>query len=191
MKVVAFNGSARKKGNTRLALETALAELQAEGIDTELVSLAGKNLHGCRACFKCFEKQNKHCALKDDDINELIDKMLEADGIIIGSPVYFASMTTETKALIDRAGIVAKGNSEMFSRKVGASIAVARRAGAVATFDEINRFFFISGMIVPGSTYWNVGMGRAPGDVQNDEEGMATFRNLGKNMAWLLKKLHA
>lgn len=191
MKVVAFNGSARKEGNTKLALETALAELRAEGMDTELISLAGKKLHGCRACFKCFENKDRRCALNDDEANNLIAKMLDADGIIIGSPVYFASLTTETKALIDRAGIVAKGNGEMFSRKVGASIAVARRAGAVSTFDEINRFFFISGMIVPGSTYWNIGIALAPGDVQKDEEGMETFRNLGRNMAWLLKKIHA
>lgn len=191
MKVVAFNGSARKNGNTKLALETALAELCAEGIDTELIPLAGRKLHGCRACFKCFENKDRRCALNDDEANDFIAKMLEADGIIIGSPVYFASLTTETKALIDRAGIVAKGNGEMFARKVGASVAVARRAGAVSTFDEINRFFFISGMIVPGSTYWNIGIALAPGDVQKDEEGMDTFRNMGRNMAWLLKKINA
>jgi multimeric flavodoxin WrbA len=191
MKVVAFNGSARKEGNTRLALATVLEEIAAKGIDTEIVSLAGKKLHGCRACFKCYEKQDKHCALNDDDVNACIDKMLEADAIIIGSPVYFASMTTETKALIDRAGIVAKGNGEMFARKVGAAVSVARRAGAVVTFDEINRFFFISNMIVPGSCYWNVGFGLAPGDVAKDAEGMTTFKTLGQNIAWLMKKINA
>lgn len=191
MKVVAFNGSARKHGNTRIALETVLAELQAQDIETELLSLAGIKIHGCRACFKCFENKDKRCALNDDEMNPLIEKMAEADGILIGSPVYFASMTTETKALIDRAGIVAKGNEDMFSRKVGAAVAVARRAGAVSTFDEINRFFLISGMMVPGSTYWNVGIGLTPGDVTSDAEGMATFKNLGKNMAWMLNKLHA
>ena len=191
MKVVAFNTSARKHGNTKIALETVLAEVRAHGIETELVSLAGKKIHGCRACFKCFENMDQHCALNDDAMNTLIGKMIEADGIVIGSPVYFASLTTEAKALIDRAGIVAKGNGEMFARKAGAAVAVARRAGAVSTFDEINRFFLISGMIVPGSTYWNIGLGLAPGDVEKDDEGMSTFRNLGKNMAWLLQKLHA
>ena len=175
----------------RMALATVLEEIAAQGIDTEIVSLAGKKLHGCRACFKCFEKKDNHCALNDDDANACIDKMLEADAIIIGSPVYFASMTTETKALIDRSGIVAKGNGEMFARKVGAAVAVARRAGAVTTFDEINRFFFISNMILPGSCYWNVGFGLGPGELAKDAEGMNTFKTLGQNIAWLLKKINA
>lgn len=190
MKVVAFNGSARAKGNTRIAIDTLFEELQKEGIETEVVSLADCKIHGCIACFKCMDNQDKQCAVDDDDANDMIAKMLSADGIIMASPVYFASMSSEMKALIDRAGLVAKANGSMLARKVGASIAIARRAGAVSTFDEINRFFFISEMIVPGSTYWNVGFGRMPGEVEKDEEGITTFRNLGRNMAWLLKKIH-
>lgn len=190
MKVVAFNGSARANGNTRIAIETVFEELQKEGVGTEIVSLAECKIHGCAACFLCIENQDKQCAVDDDDANDLIAKMLSADGIIMASPVYFASMSSEMKALIDRAGLVAKANNSIFARKVGASIAVARRAGAVSTFDEINRFFFISEMIVPGSTYWNVAFGRTPGEINKDEEGLATFRNLGRNMAWLLKKIH-
>jgi multimeric flavodoxin WrbA len=189
MKVVAFNGSARANGNTRIAIETLFEELHKEGIKTDLVSLAECKIHGCAACFKCVDNQDKQCAVDDDDANDMIAKMLSADGIVMASPVYFASMSSEMKALIDRAGLVAKANSSMFARKVGASIAIARRAGAVSTFDEINRFFFISEMIVPGSTYWNVGFGRTPGEVEKDEEGIMTFRNLGRNMAWLLKKI--
>ena len=191
MKVVAFNTSARKHGNTKIALETVLAEVRAHGIETELVSLAGKKIHGCRACFKCFENKDQHCALNDDAMNTLIGKMIEADGIVIGSPVYFASLTTEAKAQEVLREHQRQLHGEMFARKAGAAVAVARRAGAVSTFDEINRFFLISGMIVPGSTYWNIGLGLAPGDVEKDDEGMSTFRNLGKNMAWLLQKLHA
>ena len=191
MKVVAINGSARKKGNTAMALSVVLDELKNEGIETELINLAGKKLHGCRACFKCMDNKDRRCSLNDDAANELIAALESADGILLGSPVYFSSLSTEMKALIDRAGLVARANGDMFARKVGAAVAVARRAGAVSTFDEINRFFFISQMIVPGSNYWNVGFGLAPGDVAKDEEGMAIFKQLGVNMAWLLKKLNA
>jgi len=189
MKVVAFNGSARKAGNTSIAIKTVFEELEAEGIKTQLFNLAEKKIHGCRACFKCFDNKNKKCAFKDDDANEFIAAMLKADGIIIGSPVYFSAMSSETKALIDRTGMTAKANGDMFKRKVGAAVIAVRRAGACATFMQINQFFLISQMIVPGSSYWNMGFGREPGKILEDEEGIGTLKNLGRNMAWLMKKI--
>ncbi len=189
MKVVAFNGSARKDGNTAILVNKVFEELEKEGIDTELVQMAGMKIKGCIACFKCFENKDRLCNVRNDDINECIEKMDEADGIILASPTYFATMSTETKALIDRSGMVAIANGHMFARKVGAAVVAVRRGGAVTTFDGINHFFFISQMIVPGSSYWNFGVGLHPGDVEGDDEGMQTMQNLGSNMAWLMKKI--
>lgn len=191
MKVVAFSGSARKNGNTVILIEKVLDELEKEDIDTELIQLAGTQIRGCIACSKCFENADQHCAVDKDAVNTFINKMAEADGIILGSPTYFADITPELKALIDRAGMVARANGDMFQRKVGAAVVVMRRSGAIHAFDSINHFFFIGQMIVPGSSYWNIGIGRMIGEVADDEEGMETMTNLGKNMAWLLKKLHA
>lgn len=191
MKVVAFNGSPRKKGNTSILIETVLNELKKERIRTEVVQLGGKKVRGCVACYKCFKKKNKRCVLDDDIVNDCIGKMVKADGILMGSPTYFANMSTELKALIDRGGLVAKANGEMLRRKVGAAVVAVRRAGSVHTFDSINHFFTISQMIVPGSSYWNLGVGHKKGDVEKDEEGLRTMKNLGINMAWLLKKLNA
>ena len=190
MKVVAFNGSARKDGNTYILVNTVFNELKKEGITTELVSLAGKKIHGCTACGKCFENQDKRCAVKGDVANDCIEKMLEADGIILASPTYFADISPEMKALIDRSGFVAKANQDMFRRKVGAGIIAVRRGGAIHAFDTLNHFFFINQMIVPGSSYWNIGIGLAPGDVNNDDEGIMTMMTLGVNLAWLMKKIH-
>jgi len=189
LKVIAFNGSARKDGNTAILLKRVLQVLEAEGIETELIQLAGEQIRGCNACRTCYTTKNNRCVIEDDNVNAYIQKMLKADGIILGSPVYFSMMTPELKALIDRAGYVAHANSDIFKRKVGAAVVAVRRAGAIPTFDAINRFFLISQMIVPGSSYWNIGVGRHKGDVEGDEEGMETMDNLGKNMAWLLKKL--
>ena len=189
MKVVAFNGSARKDGNTAILVNTVFKELNKAGIKTELVQLAGKKIRGCIACMKCFENQNKRCALKGDVINDCIEKMLEADGIILASPTYFTDVSAEMKALIDRAGFVAKANQDMFRRKVGAGVIAVRRGGAIHAFDTLNHFFLINQMIVPGSSYWNIGIGLAPGDVIGDDEGMMTMKTLGVNMAWLMKKL--
>ena len=191
MKVVAFNGSARKNGNTALLITRALDELKKEGIETELVQLADTQIKGCIACSQCFENLDQHCAVNDDLVNTYIDKMVEADGIILGSPTYFADITPWLKALIDRAGMVARANDNMFRRKVGAAVVAVRRAGAIHAFDSINHFFFIGQMIVPGSSYWNIGIGHAIGEAENDAEALATMTTLGKNMAWLLKKLHA
>lgn len=191
MKVVAFNGSPRKEGNTAALIKHVLAELEKEGIETEVVQVGGKSIHGCTACGKCHENKDKKCVIDKDIVNECIEKMLEADGIILASPTYFADLTPELKALIDRAGFVAKANNEMFKHKVGAAVVAVRRAGSIHVFDSINHFFTISQMIIPGSSYWNIGMGLAEGDVEKDEEGIRTMQTLGQNMAWLLKKLNA
>lgn len=189
MKVLAINGSARKEGNTTTLLKLVLCELESEGIQTELIELAGKKVRGCIACFKCMENKDKRCSVTTDYVNDVIARMIEADGIILGSPTYFTDVTTEMKGLIDRSGMVARANDNMLRLKVGAAVVAARRAGAVHCFDTLNHFFFINEMIVPGSIYWNVAFGRHKGEVEKDEEGMATMKNLGKNMAWLLKKL--
>jgi multimeric flavodoxin WrbA len=190
MKVVAINGSARKDGNTAILIQRVLSVLESEGIETELLQLAGEQIHGCMACGTCRKIQNKHCKIVNDNVNLYIEKMAAADGIILGSPTYFSMMTSEMKALIDRAGFVSRSNGDLFKRKVGAAIVAVRRAGGIPTFDAINHFFLISQMIVPGSSYWNVGIGLAKGDVEKDEEGLKTMDDLGKNMAWLIKKLN-
>jgi multimeric flavodoxin WrbA len=190
MKVIAFNGSARKDGNTAILINHAFRELEKEGIDTQLVQLSGSSIHGCIACMKCYENKNRRCSVNNDIANDCIEKMIEADGIILGSPTYFANVSTEMKALIDRAGMVSRANNDMLARKVGAAVVAARRAGAIHVFNSINHFFFIGQMIVPGSSYWNIGMGRQKGEVEKDDEGVQTMKNLGRNMAWLLKKLN-
>ena len=189
MKVVAFNGSARKDGNTGILLGYVLRELQAEGIDTELVPLAGKKIHGCIACRECFGRKDGRCAQKDDDGNALIQKMVEADGILLGSPTYVADVSPEIKALIYRACMVTRANGGVLRRKVGAAVIAVRRAGAMHAFDALNHFFLISEMIIPGSSYWNIGIGREKGEVEQDAEGIETMQTLGRNMAWLLKKI--
>lgn len=189
MKVVAFNGSPRKGGNTSLLIEHTFTSLRTEGIETELVQVGGEALRGCIACYQCFNRKDKRCAVTNDIANHCIEKMIEADAIIIGSPTYFAALTPETKALIDRCGMVSRANDDMFKRKVGAAVVSVRRAGAMHVFDTINHFFTIGQMIVVGSCYWNIGIGRNIGDVEQDEEGVKTMRVLGENMAWLLKKL--
>ena len=188
MKVVAFNGSPRKEGNTHQSLSVVLAELDKEGIETELIQL--KPLNGCTACYGCFKNKDKKCTIEKDELNFYVDKMIEAEGIIIGSPVYFSNVTSDIKALIDRAGLVARANDYLFNRKVGAGVVAVRRAGATFALSAINFFFFIQQMIVPGSIYWNLAIGREPGEVKSDEEGMMTLKTLGQNMAWLLKKIH-
>jgi multimeric flavodoxin WrbA len=191
MKVVAFNGSGRKDGNTAVLIRRVLSVLEAEDIETELIQLAGEQIRGCTACRTCFSTRNNRCVIEDDNVNAYIQKMVEADGVILGSPVYFSMMSPELKALIDRAGYVALANDYVFKRKVGAAVVAVRRAGAIPTFDAINHFFLISQMIIPASSYWNVGLGQKKGDVADDEEGMQTMETLGKNMAWLIKKLKA
>ena len=191
MKVVAFNGSPRRKGNTKILIDTVFSVLEKEGIETEMIQLGNKIVHGCTACGICKDIQNGKCHIKNDHLNYCIEKMIEADGIIIGSPVYFADVTTEVKALIDVAGYVVRANGHLLKRKVGAGVVAVRRGGALPTFETMNNFFLINQMIVPGSSYWNFAFGRNPGEVLNDEEGMQTMHDLGENMAWLLKKVNS
>lgn len=189
MKAVAFNGSARKDGNTAILLNAVLKELKREGIETELVQLSGKSLQGCIACYKCFENKDGKCAVHKDEMNVYIEKMQGAEGILLGSPTYFSDVSANMKALIERCGMVARANDDMFRRKVGAGVVAVRRAGAAHVFSSLNFFFLIGQMIIPGSSYWNIAIGREAGEVMNDNEGMQTMTNLGTNMAWLMKKL--
>lgn len=189
MKVVAFNGSPRWEGNTDRLIRKVLSVLEAEGIETEIVHIGGRDIHGCTACMRCREMRNERCKLETDKINEYIQLMKRADGIIIGSPTYFADITPETKALIDRAGYVMRANGNMLRRKVGAAVVAERRAGGIHAYDTINHFFGISEMVTVGSSYWNLGFGLNPGDVDDDPEGMKTMEDLGKNMAWILKAI--
>ncbi|HUT70369.1 MAG TPA: flavodoxin family protein [Desulfatiglandales bacterium] len=190
MKVVAFNGSGRKDGNTAILVNYVFEELKKEGIETELVQLAGKKIRGCTACYKCFDDKDQRCSVKDDVANECIEKMIEAQGIILASPTYFADVTAGLKALIERSGYVSKANGDLLKRKVGAAVVAVRRAGSIHAFDSINHFFLISQMIVPGSRYWNMAIGLDPGEVEGDKEGLQIMKTLGQNMAWLLKKTH-
>jgi len=190
MKAVALCGSARKNGNTALLLKTVLESLEEDGVATELVELAGNEIPGCKACFGCFKNKDQRCVFKKDVVNSCIEKMLEADVVLLGSPTYFADVSSEMKALIDRAGMVSRANGNMFKRKLGAAVVAARRAGAIHVFDSMNHFFLIGEMIIVGSSYWNIGIGREKGEVTGDEEGLQTMVTLGKNISWLLIKMN-
>ena len=190
MKVIAFNGSGRKNGNTYLLLKIVLDELQAEGIETELVQLAdGNPIQGCIACYRCMEQKNMKCAIETDPFNEYFAKISSADGLLLGSPVYFSDITAGMKALIERCGFVGRANGKTLKGKVGAGVLAVRRAGSNHALASLNYLFLISEMIIPGSSYWNMGVGRNPGDVSSDAEGIETMQTLGKNMAWLLKRV--
>ena len=189
-KVVAINGSPRKDGNTAILLNLVLDELKKEGAETELIQLAGETLSGCIACYKCAENKDRKSAVVKDRVNEYIAKMSEAHGILLGSPTYISDMTANMKALIERSTIVSRSNGDLFKRKVGAAVIAVRRAGSTHVLSSMNYFFLISQMIIPGSSYWNMGIGRNPGEVKNDAEGIQTMKTLGQNMAWLLKKIY-
>jgi multimeric flavodoxin WrbA len=188
MKVVAFNGSPRKDGNTTILINHVFRELKKEGVETELVQLSGREIHGCIACYKCFENKDRRCAVKTDIANECIEKMIEADGIILGSPVYFTDVTAEMKALIDRAGFVSSANGGMYKNKVGAVVVAVRRSGATHTLDTMSHFFLATQMIIIGRA---IGVGREKGEVEKDKEGMQGVETLGQRMAWLLNKVSA
>jgi multimeric flavodoxin WrbA len=183
-KVLAINGSPRKDGNTSILIRHILTELENEGIETEIVQLGGKKIHGCTACMKCFENRNSKCVIDDDLVNTSIGKMTEADGIILGSPVYFLDITPEMKAFIDRAGFVSFANGHLFRHKVGNAAVAVRRTGASRTLDTMLHFFLVHDMVVPGLPV--IGVGRDIGDVERDEEGIANAKRVGQNMAWLL-----
>ncbi len=190
MKVVAFNGSPRPQGNTTILLRHVLAELEAEGIETELVQLADLQLTGCTACLSCAKTADNRCTgLEDDGLNDCVQRMLAADAVLIGSPTYFANCTAATQALMERSGYVTRKSGNGLARKLGAAVVAVRRGGALHAFDSINHWFLINEMVVVGSSYWNLGVGHDPGDVEADAEGLATMRTLGRNMAWALKRL--
>jgi multimeric flavodoxin WrbA len=189
MKAIAINGSPRLGGNTDILLRKVLEPIREAGIETELIQIGGQQVRGCLACFKCRENKDSRCVNNTDMVNECIGKMIEADAIILGSPTYFADMTSEMKALIDRAGMVAGSNGGLFSRKIGAAVVVNRRGGATHVLDSINHLFLISRMIVPGSTYWNFGVGLKKGDVEDDKEALANMKDLGETIVWLIRSL--
>jgi multimeric flavodoxin WrbA len=192
MKVVALNGSARKDGNTAILMNFALEELRAEKTEAAMIQMAGEKISGCIACYQCAKTKDGKCAVKSDRFNDYFQLMRDADGILLGSPAYIADITANMKALIERATIVCRANGgDLFKRKVGAGIVAARRAGALQAFNVLNDFFLINQMIIVGSNYWNIGIGRNAGDVKNDAEGVQTMKVLGSNMAWLLKKCAA
>ena len=191
MKVIGINGSARKDGNTSILIQKVFEPLEAEGIETELIDLGAKSVRGCLACMQCFEKKDGYCVQDQDALNDILDAMRAADGIILGTPVYFADISGQIKCFMDRSGLVARANGNLFKRKVGAGVVAVRRAGSVATFHSLNAYFTIAEMIVVGSTYWNMGYGREKQETLKDDEGMQTMTNLGKNMAWLLQSIEA
>lgn len=188
-KAVAFNCSPRRNGNTDLLLEKVNETLEKEGIATETVHVGGKPVRGCSACLWCAEHPVRRCVHCDDFVNAAIEKMIAADIILIGTPVYFGSLTTEAKALIDRAGYVARKNGNLFRRKIGAPVIALRRAGALPAADALYHFFLLSEMVVTGASYWNMGFGRDPGDAADDAEGIRNMVSLGENIAWLVKKI--
>jgi multimeric flavodoxin WrbA len=193
MKVVVFNGSPRSEGATKKCLDIVMDELNSASIETEYVWIGMDKIQGCISCYRCVQNQDKECAVKTDKLNEYLGKMIEADGIILGSPTFFADTTTRMKALIERAGLVSKVNNSLLKHKVGASVVSVRRAGAIHVFSSMNYFFLINQMFVVGSSYWNLGVNpyvSEPDRIMEDEEGIATFQNLGKNMAYLLQKLN-
>jgi multimeric flavodoxin WrbA len=190
MKVLAISGSGRKDGNTVLLINHIFDELHHEGIETELIQLAGHLIRGCTVCNLCIKRKDRRCAIGNDPVNDCIEKMAAADGIILASPTYFSDISPELKALIDRSGRVGRANDFLYKRKVGASVMAVRRGGAIHAFDTINHFFHIAQMIVPGAIYWNVGIGSEIGDVENDAEGVETMKSIGRNMSWLLKKIN-
>jgi len=188
-KAVAFNCSPRRNGNTNLLLQKVNETLEKEGIATEIVHVGGKPVSGCRACLWCAEHPVGRCVNDEDFVNAAIEKMIEADIILIGTPVYFGSLNTEAKALIDRAGYVSKKNGNLFRRKIGAPVIAVRRAGALPAADALYHFFLLSEMVLTGASYWNMGFGLNPGDAAGDEEGIQNMVSLGENIAWLVKKL--
>ena len=189
MYALAISGSPRKGGNTEVLLREALKPIEKAGWETEFVQVGGRPIRGCMACRKCFEMKNGKCVIENDIFNEVMEKMLRADAIILGSPTYFSDVSAEMKALIDRAGYVSISNDRAFSGKIGAAVTAVRRGGSTHAFDSINHMFLMSRMIVPGSTYWNMGFGLDKGEVSEDQEALANMKDLGETIAWLGKAI--
>jgi multimeric flavodoxin WrbA len=191
MKVVAFNGSPRKNGNTAGSLKKVISELEKQGIETELIQVGKEKIRGCLSCFTCLKNQNERCATEDDPVNDWIQKMKKADGILLGSPVYFSGVAGTMKSFLDRAFFVISMNNSLLRHKVGASVVALRRSGGIPTLDTLNHYLLYSEMIIPGSNYWNVAHGMNPGEMEQDGEGNQIMEVLGKNMAGLLKLMEA
>lgn len=190
MKVIAVNGSTKRNGNTSIIIGAIFSELRKSGIETELIDLANAKISGCIGCGNCFKSKDNKCTFKNDIVNECIEKMSEADGIILGSPVYFADVTANMKALLERIGMVSSANGDLFKHKIGASVVAVRRGAATRAFDTMNYFLHCMQMYLVGGTYWNMVYGKEVGEVLNDIEGMKNMESIGENMAWLLNKIN-
>ena len=189
MKVVGFNGSPRKEGNTACSLNTVFAELEKAGIETEMIQAGNKKVRGCIACYKCVKKQDQQCVIEDDPVNEWIQKMVEADGILLGSPVYFSGVAGTMKSFLDRAFFVSSVNGGLLRHKVAAPVVAVRRSGGLPTMNTLNHYITYSEMVMPCSNYWNVAHGMNPGEMEQDGEGKQIMEVLGRNMAWLMQVL--
>lgn len=188
MKVLGINGSARRNGNTAMIMNIVLDELHKCGIKTELIQLADSMIQPCKGCFAC--RGNGNCIFKNDPFADIFEKMVQADGILLGSPVYSADVSANMKAFLERGGVVSATNPKLLEHKVGAAVAAVRRGGGMNAVDTMNHFFLNKEMIVVGSTYWNMVYGKDIGDVLKDDEGMKNMQNLGQNMAWLLQRIN-
>lgn len=187
MKVVAFNGSPQKDGNTYHAIKIVLAELEKQNIETEIIHVGNKIISGCLACGKCAANKDEKCVIPSDKVNEWIQQMKEADGIILGSPVHYAGVAGNFKSFLDRAFYVCSANGGLLRHKVATTVVAVRRSGGISTYHELNNFIQYSEMLVPTSNYWNIIHGTTPGEAEKDTEGVQIMRILGKNMAWLLQ----
>lgn len=190
MKVIGINGSTKKDGNTSIIIKAIFSELNKNGIETELIDLGNAKINGCIGCGNCFKNKDNKCVFKNDIVNECIEKMIEADGIILGSPVYFADVSANMKALLERIGMVCSANGDFFKHKAGASVVAVRRGGATRAFDTMNYFLHCTQMYLVGGTYWNMVYGKEVGEVLNDIEGMKNMESIGDNMAWLLNRIN-
>ena len=189
MKVVAINGSPKKDGNTYHGIKLAAEELDKNGIEVEIIHIGNKVVRGCMACGGCFKNKDEKCVFNDDIVNEAVQKMKNADGIILASPVHYSAIGGTMKSFLDRAFYVSGANGGLFRHKVGASLAAVRRSGGLPAFNQLNNYIHYSEMFIPGSNYWNVIHGRTPGEALKDEEGTQIMRILGKNMAWLMSAI--
>jgi multimeric flavodoxin WrbA len=180
MKVIAINGSPKPKGNTYLALKTVCEQLENQNIETEIISIGNMEIKGCISCGRC---QDGYCYHSDEKLREIVDKIYSADGLLLGTPVYYSGISGTMKSFLDRLFFASNGQMRL---KVGAGVAVCRRSGGVATFEQLNNYFLISEMMVAPSYYWNVIHGGAPGEIYEDAEGICGLKNLGNNMAWML-----
>lgn len=187
MKVIGFNGSSRKKGNTACSMHIVFDQLEKAGIETEMILVGKEKIQGCVACHGCVKNQDEACAIKDDPVNEWIQKIKEADGVLLGSPVHFSGVAGTMKSFLDRAFFVASVNGGLFRQKVGAAVAAVRRSGGISTLETLNHYINYSEMVMPSSNYWNVAHGLTPGQMKEDAEGKQIMEVLGQNMAWIMK----